>query len=67
MTLAFSSCLGTLTVRTPSDEGNDAQCPSSPDEFKLASLLADELRGLGVGDVRVSDDCFVYAKVPATS
>ncbi|MBS6418505.1 MAG: hypothetical protein KH372_06770 [Olsenella uli] len=64
---AVDRLLRYVAVRTPSDEGNDAQCPSSPDEFKLASLLADELRGLGVGDVRVSDDCFVYAKVPATS
>ncbi len=55
-----------VVVRTPSDENNDAVCPSSPDEFKLAHLLADELRGLGVEDVRVSDECFVYAKVPAT-
>ena len=55
---AIDRLLRYVAVRTPSDEGNDAQCPSSPDEFKLASLL---------GDVRVSDDWFVYAKVPATS
>ena len=55
-----------IVVRTPSNEDNDSACPSSPDEFKLANMLADELRGLGIEDVRVSDDCFVYAKVPAT-
>lgn len=44
---AVDRLLRYVAVRTPSDEDNDAQCPSSPDEFKLASLLADELRGLG--------------------
>ena len=63
---AIDRLLKYLVVRTPSDENNDGVCPSSPDEFKLANLLADELRALGVEDVRVSDDCFVYAKVPAT-
>jgi tripeptide aminopeptidase len=55
-----------IAVKTPSHEANDSACPSSPDEFKLANMLADELRDLGIEDVRVSDDCFVYAKVPAT-
>ena len=44
-----------LVVRTPSDENNDGVCPSSPDEFKLANLLADELRELGIEDVQVTD------------
>ena len=56
-----------LVVRTPSNEDNDEQCPSNQDEFKLANMLAEELSEMGVSDVRVSDDCFVYAKVPATS
>ena len=52
-----------LVVRTPSDPANDSACPSSQGEFALAHLLAGELRELGVDDVRVSDDCFVYAKL----
>ena len=63
---AIDRLLKYLVMRTPSDENNDSVCPSSPDEFKLANLLADGLRALGVEDVRVTDDCFVYAKVPAT-
>lgn len=56
-----------VAVRTPSDENNDSCCPSSKVQFDLANMLADELRGMGVSDVRVSDDCFVYAKLPATA
>ena len=55
-----------IVVRTPSDESNSEACPSSPDEFKLANMLADELRSLGIEDVSVSDTCFVFAKIPAT-
>ncbi|MBQ3282559.1 MAG: peptidase T [Atopobiaceae bacterium] len=63
---ALQRLLRYLVVRTPSDENNDTACPSSPDEFELARLLEQELRDLGIEDVRLSDDCFVYAKVPAT-
>lgn len=64
---ALERLLGYLVVRTPSDENNDTVCPSSDGEFALANKLADELRGLGVDDVTVTDTCFVYAKIPATS
>lgn len=63
---AYERLLDYVVVRTPSDEGNEAHTPSSPEQFELARMLVEELRGLGVTDVRLSDDCFVYAKVPAT-
>ncbi|MBP3894574.1 MAG: peptidase T [Atopobiaceae bacterium] len=58
--------LNYVVVRTPSDENNDGTCPSSQGEFELANMLADELRSLGVEDVRVSDTCFVFGRIPAT-
>ena len=63
---AIDRLLRYVVVKTPSNEENDAACPSSKEQFDLANLLADELRELGVRDVRVTDTCFVYAKVPAT-
>lgn len=63
---AIDRLLRYVVVRTPSNDSNTDVCPSSEGEFVLANLLADELRELGVDDVRVSDTCFVYAKVPAT-
>ena len=63
---AYERLLKYVVVRTPSDESNDGNCPSAQCEFDLANLLADELRGLGIQDVNVSDSCFVFAKLPAT-
>lgn len=63
---AYERLLRYVTIRTPSDAGNTDRCPSSPEQFELARQLVDELGGLGVTDVTLSDDCFVYAKVPAT-
>lgn len=53
-------------IRTPSDE-NSGTFPSSNCQFALADVLADELRELGVQDVEVSEYCYVYGKLPATS
>ncbi|MBQ7796789.1 MAG: peptidase T [Lachnospiraceae bacterium] len=40
--------------------------PSSYRQFDLAHMLAFELRGMGVSDVRVDNSGIVYAKIPAT-
>lgn len=63
---AIDRLLRYIEVKTPSNEENDSECPSSKDEFVLANLLADELSELGVEDVVVDEKCFVYAKLPAT-
>ncbi len=46
---------------------DQAQIPSTEKQFRLAGLLADELRAMGAEDVRVSENCYVYGTVPATS
>src|SRR5690349_415163 len=39
--------------------------PSTVTQWTLANLLVTELRQLGVADVRVSEFCMVYGKIPA--
>lgn len=53
-------------VHTTSDPENDAVLPSAKREFDLARLLEEELIGIGMKDVRVSDQGYVYAVLPAT-
>lgn len=55
-----------VTVNTESREGV-ASVPSTPGQWDLARMLVDELRSLGAADVRLSDTCMVYARLPATS
>ncbi|HET7564884.1 MAG TPA: peptidase T [Gemmatimonadaceae bacterium] len=40
--------------------------PSTPTQWELVNLLADELRALGASDVHVGEHCMVYATVPST-
>mgnify|MGYP000522452322 CR=1 FL=1 len=53
------------TIPTRSDPDSTAT-PSTDCQFSLARLLADELTALGLTNVRVTDNCFVYAALPAT-
>ncbi|MCF0109716.1 MAG: peptidase T [Erysipelotrichaceae bacterium] len=50
-------------VDTQSDPKTDT-IPSTKKQFDLAYMLEAELKDLGVADVRVSEDCFVYARIP---
>ena len=54
-----------IAVHTTSDPNSETS-PSSPIQFKLANLLAEELKELGLSDVYVDDACYVYANIPAT-
>ena len=44
--------------------GAAAAAPSSPGQMELARLLADELRGIGVADVRVDEHAYLTARLP---
>ena len=50
---------------TASDESNP-HCPSTPAQLDFARALTDELRALGVSDVVVDDNGYLYASIPAT-
>jgi len=51
------------TVSTP----EAATSPSTPGQWVLLRLLADELRALGAADVSLDDNGYLLATVPATS
>ena len=54
-------------VRVDTQSAEDqSTTPSTAKQWTLANQLADELRQLGARDVRVSEHCMVYARLPAT-
>jgi len=54
-----------VTIYSESKEGVSA-VPSTNCQFDLANVLADDMRELGLSNVRVTDNCFVYGELPAT-
>lgn len=62
---AYERLLKYAVVRTPSDE-NSASSPSSKCQFDLARILEQEMRELGLSDVRLDEHCYLYGKLPAT-
>ncbi len=63
---AYERLLKYAVVRTPSDDDNSSTVPSSACQFALARLLEQEMKELGLSDVRLDDKCFVYGRLPAT-
>lgn len=45
--------------------GENETCPSTPEQLVLADALAQELRELGVSDVRADEHGYVYGRIPA--
>lgn len=62
---AYERLLKYVVVRTPSDENSDT-VPSSKCQFDLAHLLEAEMKELGLADVYLDDQCYLYGKLPAT-
>ena len=62
---AYERLLNYVKVPTPSNEKSVTH-PSSECQRVLADQLAEEMKALGVSDVRVEDKCYVYGKIPAT-
>ncbi len=62
---ACDRLLNYVKVHTTSDPHSDTS-PSTARQFVLAEQLAAELKALGLADARVSEDCYVYASLPAT-
>ena len=56
-----------VTVDTTSADEHCDQVPSTPTQFDLANILADELRALGALDVVVTDHAYVTAHIPASA
>jgi tripeptide aminopeptidase len=55
-----------VTIDTRADESSTS-VPSTPGQLVLQHLLADELRALGLGDVRLDEHGYLMATVPATA
>jgi tripeptide aminopeptidase len=53
-----------VSINTTSDE-NGPGCPSAACEWDLAKLLADEMREMGVSNVRMDEHAYVYGEIPA--
>ena len=54
-----------VRIDTQSKEG-ESTTPSTANQWTLARQLAEELRALGAGNVRLSEHCMVYATIPST-
>lgn len=63
---AYERLLNYVAIRTPSDE-NSKTIPSSKCQFHLANLLKEEMNDLGLCDILLDDQCYLYGKLPATS
>jgi tripeptide aminopeptidase len=55
-----------VQVDTQSDSKRDS-CPSTPGQWNLARMLADELKAIGLEDVTVDDNGYVMATLPANT
>lgn len=62
---AYERLLKYVVVRTPSDE-NSETVPSSQCQFDLARILEVEMKELGLKDVHLDDQCYLYGNLPAT-
>lgn len=62
---AYERFLNYVKIHTTSDE-NSNTTPSTRRQFNLAEILAEEMKKLGVKDVRVDENCYVYGAIPAT-
>ena len=62
---AYERLLKYAGIKTPSDESSDST-PSSACQFDLANLLKKEMEELKVSDIQLTENCFLYGKLPAT-
>lgn len=65
MEQAYERFLRYIAIDTTSDE-QFPSCPSTPGQLELARLLADEMRQMGVSNVRLDEFGYVYGFVPAS-
>ncbi len=48
-------------------DGESGSHPSTKRQLELAEYLKRELQEIGISDVVLTDDCYVYAKIPASA
>ena len=62
---AYERLLNYVKVYTTSEDEQE-NVPSTSRQFDLGNQLAEELKKIGVQDVRIDDKCYVYGVIPAT-
>lgn len=62
---AYERLLNYVRVHTTSDE-ESTSVPTTSRQFDLARILVKEMQELGIKDVRLEDNCYVYGSIPAT-
>ena len=55
-----------IAIDTKSDE-NSSTCPSTPGQLELGTLLVDELKELGLEDVKQDENGYVYATLKSNT
>ena len=55
-----------VKIDTMSSEDTNTT-PSTPKQFDLAKVLVDELKELGLSDIKLTDDCIVTATLPSNT
>lgn len=63
---ALTRFLKYIKIDTESIEENGGKTPSSEEQWKLAQMLAEELKELGAEDAGVDEFCTVYGHFPAS-
>lgn len=53
-----------VKIFTTSDRHSGA-VPSTPGQWDIARILAEELKAMGVTDVTLNDQCYIVARIPA--
>lgn len=62
---AYERLLKYVKIYTTSEK-ESGTTPSAQREFDLGNLLAEELKEIGVENVRITEQCYVYGEIPAT-
>ncbi|MCD8023047.1 MAG: peptidase T [Lachnospiraceae bacterium] len=62
---AYERLLKYVTIYTTSDEESSTS-PSTARQLDLAKLLVEEMKSLGVSQVRLDENGYVYGEIPAT-
>lgn len=62
---AYERLLKYVQYPTGSDESSET-CPSTPEQLVLGAALCDEMRELGISNVEMDENGYVYGEIPAS-
>ena len=62
---AYERLLKYVTISSPSNP-DSSSCPSSKETWNMAEYLKKEMEELGLTDIILDENCYLYATIPAT-